>query len=496
MITVPVRLCNRTAYLRPPTKEVALQLRDAFAFHPANYFFNPKYRAGSWDGLIRLIRNGTMAAGAFLAMQNQVEEELKIHFEITDERRRPVFHPFLANYTVPEVTIRPYQRDCVKAMIQHSGTGGLVLNATGTGKTFIAGLFFRLLRGSACFLVDELTLLDQAKEGIEKVIGEKVGIIGNSQFEPRRITIATVQTVHKHRMAPRFKQWSKALEVMIIDELHKALNRRSFETVRAISPLAVYGLTATLAMQKDHVRIPAQSICGPQIYHYSYEDGLAENYLTPGVAIGVDLCRTVVKTRKMAGYQKDYESRIVRSRRRNEVIVGLVRELHRKGYFIGVLVEWIDHLNLLSAMLKDIPHEVIFGQVKREERKAAKKNFEDGKIRLFLANRVFTKGIDLSRLDALIDAAAMSSKEDVQQKFGRGVRLRFGKLGLLYFDIGDRRPKNSENRFGKATRARRRALAELGVPLLRVRAGEDPALIVEQAESFLEKYLKTRKMSA
>jgi superfamily II DNA or RNA helicase len=58
-----------------------------------------------------------------------------------------------------------------------------------------------------------------------------------------------------------------------------------------------------------------------------------------------------------------------------------------------------------------------------------------GKANLIIANQVFKKGINIKRVDLIIDCAQRSNKNDVLQKFGRGVRLHSDKKGLLYVDI-------------------------------------------------------------
>lgn len=45
--------------------------------------------------------------------------------------------------------------------------------------------------------------------------------------------------------------------MVVVDELHKALNRRHFSVVRSIPAGAVFGLTATLRLGKAHTRLQA-----------------------------------------------------------------------------------------------------------------------------------------------------------------------------------------------------------------------------------------------
>jgi hypothetical protein len=71
-----------------------------------------------------------------------------------------------------------------------------------------------------------------------------------------------------------------------------------------------------------------------------------------------------------------------------------------------------------------------------------------------------------------VDAAAMSGRNGVIQKFGRGVRVGDGKTNLLFLDIADR-----GNHFEDAARARLRALKELGVKIVDVMWGGNASVI-------------------
>lgn len=487
---IHVRLTNRWAYFR--TEELFDGLREVFSFKPKNYFFSPKYQAHAWDGTLQCIKRGRTEAGLFVALRRQAEEALGIQFVVEDERVRPQFHPFGPHYCLPDPTlkIRPFQRECVEKLIKRSRIGGLVLNATGTGKTLIAGVFLRLLKGSAVFVVDELTLMDQAVKALEKVTGEPIGVIGNSRFEPRRLTVATVQTLHRNLKRKEFKAWAKQLQVMILDEVHINLNKRSFQTVLSWKPPAVFGLTATLEESKDYVWFPAVSLCGPVIFRYNYEEGRKEKYLTPGVLVGVDLLRNIPKERGAAAAQQAYEERVVCSAKRNQCIEDLARKAVALGHSTAVLVERRRHVQRLHERLADLQHRVVSGAVSKLERVKAKDAFEAGKVKLLICSRVFAKGIDLTRLSVIIDGTGFPSKNSARQKFGRGVRLFENKEGLMYFDIGDRKLPDGENRFVAATRTRRNSLRSMGVPFLRLEASLGAKAIFRRAEAFLVKVLE------
>ena len=487
---VKVTLTNRRAALTYPYP--AEEIKPFFQFKPKGYEWSPKYRQHVWDGNISLIKNGKVGTGLFLAQREAVEKGSTVRFSINDTRTKPKFHHAdPRKIQVPGWELRDHQYGAVLAMMKCANTGGLVMNATGTGKTVTAGVFLKNLDGYGLFVVDELTLLDQAQKELEQILGEKVGVVGNSVFDPQRVTVATVQTLARNKTKVPFKRWAKLISVMIIDELHLMLNKRQWDVVKVFDPQAVFGLTATLQLKKTEVRYKAYDLCGPVIFEYPYEQGVQEHVLTPGVVVGVDLRREAPKT---LDYAWLYAERIVRSQRRNTLVADLVREGIARDKRIVVLVERVRHLKILSRMLVSISHAVVYGEMPVKQRILSKERFDAGELNLLICNRVFKKGINLKSLDCIIDAAAMHSQNDAVQKYGRGVRLCASKRGLIYFDIGDRKPlaKGKPNRFTAATKSRRQALAAIGVQVVPVLARIGVVSLYDKAEAVLDNVLAAR----
>ncbi len=484
-VTLNVILTNRWAALQYCPDEV----RDYWRFRPPGYFFSPLYRAHKWDGYVSMFKRGRVPAGLFLATYEQIQKEQNCEFVIDDTRERP---PYAKTYTANEEDRYEFQDDCLDAMFRSSKTGGIILAGTGSGKTRIAGKYFKVMLGIGVFVVDELTLLKQAKADLEKVLGEKVGVIGKGEFSPKRISVATIQTLHIHREDHRFDPWMKSVDVIFLDELHIQLNRRNIDTLKSIPAKAVFGLTATLQVKKAIVRTKAFAMCGPIIYSYPLEQGVKDGNLTPGLVVGVD----VEKAHVSHDYPSDYDDLIVDGKDWNHVVCRLARVGHDLGKHVLILVERVRHLKNLSKKLADIPHRTAFGGIPVSDREKAKKAFNKDKIRLLIANKVFKKGISIDAIDVIIECAAMKSPNDAQQKYGRGVRLNVGKDGLIFFHIGYKNPAQINqysiryNRFEKASRKARRALRENKVNVVKVKWEKNTKEIYRIAEKELAKVVR------
>jgi len=211
-----------------------------------------------------------------------------------------------------------------------------------------------------------------------------------------------------------------------------------------------------------------------------------------------------------------YNERIVENSERNQLIASLVKEGRSRGYHVIVLLERLRHLKLVSERLKGIPFRIVAGQKYESEhqkwnekkgklvrvvvgesidvatRQKITGKFELSKVRVILANKVFKKGVNIKRVDVIINGGGMKSKDDALQAFGRGVRLHADKSGLLYFDIADQDEKNKGNWFAKAARSRKRAFTQSGIvtkDFVWERDGEAKELY-DRAEKVLRKELK------
>jgi superfamily II DNA or RNA helicase len=244
-------------------------------------------RFPSWDGRKKLIIRDKLSASLFFATRKDIQNDLGVKFKVHGHIARP---PKVWKKRQLVSSDRYYfQNDCLDVMLDkgHRYGGGLITNATGSGKTRIAAMYFGQIKGYGVFIVDQLDLLEQAKKEIEGHLGEKVGYVGKSKFIPRRITVATIQTLHAHRQDPKFTPWTDRIKAVFIDELHVQMNRSNFDVVVNIQPPVVFGLTATLQMSKKHVRLRAWSLCGPLIYSYPVKQGMAESVLSHGAVVRV-----------------------------------------------------------------------------------------------------------------------------------------------------------------------------------------------------------------
>lgn len=476
-----VYLNNRWAWFA--SQRAADKARRFLRHRVPNYEHMEKYRNGDWDGYVTWIRKDRrVPTGVYLMRKAAMESRAGLVFQEILEWERPAYHAIFT----PRVTIerRPYHRKALERMLTAPACGGIVLQATGTGKTILAADYFAHLKGSGVFVVDELTLLKQSRKAIARVTGEPVGIVGESKFLPERLTCATVQTLQIHAKDKDFRRWFRALDTAIFDEIHLAINNRTRKVLTAMRPRCVFGLTGTLQWEKAAIRYPAAALCGPVLYRYPLKQGVEEGYLSNGVACCVHHIdqRPTARTYRLA-----YETHIIDCPKRNKLIVSIVREAVRRGKRVVLIVERVPHLENLHHDLRDIKHALAYGKIPVSERERAQAEMNAGTLPLIICNRVFGKGIDLTRLDLIVDGCASRKADSTLQRYGRGTRTHEDKQGLIFIDIFDR---GIDNRFHDAALARRKALRKSDIRVINIKDTTDAKVILDRAERELARVLK------
>ncbi|MDE2100626.1 MAG: DEAD/DEAH box helicase family protein [Patescibacteria group bacterium] len=482
---VEVTLTNTHAVITRATDEQWAQLSDYWSFFAPNARWVPSYKLylrtrkeaerendpsliQGWDGMVRLLKNdGSLAAGVYRATKKEIKEKLGIRFSTT--------------WDLPDIRIRQaklytgeekyqYQYEAVKAMCENTAAGGgIILSATGTGKTKEASDYFYQHDYPSLFVVNRKTLMYQTKKELEYWLhGEEVGIVGDGVKQIRRVTVATVQTLQLYAHTREFEKWFDMIKIVFVDELHKQMAKSNFKLLNQIRPIARFGLTASLQMKKKAVRYKAWEYAGPVIYEFPYAEARDREVLAEGHVLQLRFPDSGLDYD--GDWREEYLAEVVENETKLKACSLIARWLIESGRSVILLVNRQAHVAALRALFRDVKHRVAYGPVKQTRRAVALKKFEAGKIKLMIASSIFEEGINIKRVSAIIDLAEFRSKDSALQKFGRGVRLHLDKSNLVYIDIG-----TETGRYRKAAVSRQRALRAAGVPVTVVKVGTPKA---------------------
>lgn len=411
---VSVTLTNERAWLTDYPEGMYEKLQDHWSFYPQGYRWAPshklwlwkkieadkkKARTGQeydinslpgWNGKLKILKNGSLPAGFFRAVYRATEEELKLKFHITYDL--PEVKPLLPGLPASDARYS-YQDDCVGAMCKAlKRGGGIVLSATGTGKTALTAKFFAKLPYSCLFVVDQLDLLYQTKKEIAMWLGEPVGMIGDSEFDLQRVTVATRQTLGRHLRDASYKRWFHSVQVQVVDELHEQMGKTNFDILESVKPLARYGLTATLQLSQKHIRAKAWMFAGPVIFEFPLSEGVDAGVLTEGKVLQLRFPEKA-KWDKNDTYEEEYEGEVTKNIEKHEALRLIAGYMITKGRHVIAIADRIDHVEILSEVCDQIPHRLAYGKVKQELRAKHRRRFEKGKVSLIIASRVDRKSV-------------------------------------------------------------------------------------------------------
>jgi superfamily II DNA or RNA helicase len=459
------------------SNEIYQKLLDFWSYKAPGAFFAPQHQlwlankaaakaegdpdreVAGWDGkkYFMYADSGKLSAGLFRATWKEAEQALNIRFKIKSNRP-PVSGKFKLGFSEQSEKYA-YQNECADAMLAAMPRGGgIVLAATRAGKTRMVAQLFSKVTCSCLCVVDTIDLLYQTQTEIAGKIGEKVGVVGDQTFSPERVTVATIQTLQKHHDKPKFKSWFGNVEILVIDELHKAFGKRDFSLLKQVKPIACYGLTATLQLRKKDVRYRAYALCGPVIFSFPVKEGMETGVLTTGRAVQILFpALEGVSSDPAEAYREEtieHPTKLIAARR-------IVDSLTQMGRYVMVLVDRVAHVKAMSEMVHDIPHAVAYGAVNKVQRKTDRTLFDEGEIQCLIANRVYEKGITLKRVDVGLDLAELPNPNDCIQKFGRMAGLHEDKSSFIFFDFGTYGDKHR----AKAARARASAFRREGLEL-------------------------------
>lgn len=316
-----------------------------------------------------------------------------------------------------EMTLRPYQLECVNKIDSLDPGSYLSVLATGLGKTVI---FSHIKRpGRMLILSHREELVWQPKKYFDCSYGVEQS---NHYSHGEDVVSASVQSLVKR--LDSFKP--DDFDIIITDEAHHAVAPVYERIYQHFKPRLHLGFTAT-ANRSDHLML------GERFEDIIFERdtywGIEHGYLSPIKSLRCDVGFD------MNDYQgvdfekyKRHFSNILNIPTRNQIIA----EIYSK-YAIGqtlIFASSVQHAYDLAAV---IPGAVAVSGSTSNRSKIIQ-DFLDRKIKCLVNCNVFTEGTDLPSVETIIIAKPILSPSSYTQIVGRGLRLYPGKENLLLID--------------------------------------------------------------
>lgn len=366
----------------------------------------------------------------------------------------------------------------------------LLVMATGTGKTLVAGqIIWRLWKaGSAkriLFLADRNILVDQTMTNDFKHFGDNMaklsGKHGSIEYQDKQnlaiggkskkvdkayqIYLGLYQSLTSNdEVDDVFKQFSPDFfDLVVVDECHRgsASENSAWRRVLTYFSSATHiGLTATPKETKDVSNI---EYFGEPIYTYSLKQGIDDGFLAPYKVIQVMLDKDIggyrpsITDRDRKGNEiedkiyttKNFDRDIVLTERAKTVAKEITRFLDATDSFAKTIVFCvdIDHAERMRQALVNENSDHVKKNRKyimritgdNEEGKAELDNFIDPESlypTIVTTSKLMTTGVDAQTCKVIVLDSNINSMTEFKQIIGRGSRIK-EDFGKTYFTILD-----------------------------------------------------------
>ncbi|OZI13360.1 NgoFVII family restriction endonuclease [Bacillaceae bacterium SAS-127] len=330
------------------------------------------------------------------------------------------------------------QRAALEQIAQLRATGekkGLVISATGTGKTYLSAFDVRRFAPKRMlFIVHREQILHKAKSDFQKVLGgvdEDFGILSGTKKETdAKYLFATIQTIAKENYLASFDR--AAFDYILIDEVHKAGAASYQRVIDYFQPQFLMGMTATPERSDDF------NIYSLFDYNIAYEirlqEALEEDMLCPFHYFGV------------TDFQFNGEfiddatilSRLVTEER----VKHLVEKIEYYG-FSGEAVKGLifcsrkQEAEQLSEKLNEFGYRTVAltGDHSQEDREQRVIELENGNLDYILTVDIFNEGIDIPSINQVVMLRQTQSSIVFIQQLGRGLRKHASKHYVTIIDF-------------------------------------------------------------
>ncbi|CAM3187044.1 DEAD/DEAH box helicase [Filibacter tadaridae] len=323
----------------------------------------------------------------------------------------------------------------IRAVRDEGNDKGLVISATGTGKTYLSAFDVRSFAPKRMlFIVHREQILNKAKEDFHRILGgidEEFGLyVGASKQLDKKYLFASIQTLSKQENLNQFDP--RDFDYILIDEVHKAGAASYQRVINYFKPQFLMGMTAT-PERTDEFNI--YSLFDYNIaYEIRLQEALEEDMLCPFHYFGVtDLELDGESVDDTAVFTK-----LVTDKRVNHII----EKINYYG-FSGEKVKGLMFCSRkaeareLSIALnkKGFRTVALTGDDSPEERERRITQLENGFLDYILTVDIFNEGIDIPSINQVVMLRQTQSSIIFIQQLGRGLRKHNSKNYVTIIDF-------------------------------------------------------------
>ena len=328
------------------------------------------------------------------------------------------------------------------AKLRESGEKrGVVISATGTGKTILSALDVRAYAPKRMlFVVHREQILDRAIFEFKRVLGVSEShfgkLVGGKQEIDRRYVFASIQSLSRQEILEALEP--DTFDYVLIDEVHRAGAASYRRVIEYLKPAFLLGMTATPERTDDFNVFELFGFNVP--YEIRLQKALEANMLAPFHYYGVTDFQ--MDNGEVIGQLTDL-NRLVASERVDHLIKTIEKYGHvgspvrglifcSKNAEAAELSLLLNHRQVHGKPLRTI---ALSGQDSVDNREKAVQMLESGELDYIATVDIFNEGIDIPSVNQVIMLRQTLSSIVFTQQLGRGLRKAAGKDHLVVIDF-------------------------------------------------------------
>jgi len=278
----------------------------------------------------------------------------------------------------------------------------------GWGKTFTALHLARKLGQRTLVICHTTALRDQWIEEAETLFDMEIGKIGSGVFdiEDKAIVVANIQS-----LAKCIQQVNKLFGTVILDEAHHVPATTFTEIIDSFYARYRIGLSGTM-QRKDGKHVLLTDFFSTEVHKPAVDNTVEPivRILKPGVFLDPKLA-WAQKINKLL-YDEDYQ----------QFIAKLAAKTMDEGHSVLIIASRIEFLQKVKEYVGETCL-LVTGETTLEDRKRASDAIDSGTAQAICGSRqIFSEGISVNRLSAVILAEPMAHDGLVEQIVGRIMR--------------------------------------------------------------------------
>jgi len=340
--------------------------------------------------------------------------------------------------------------EALRASRQAGNTAGLVVLATGLGKTWLSAFDVQAFAEEVgdtleslriLFVAHRDEILDQALGTFRRILPKATmgKYTGKEKTLDASVLFASVQTLSRRAHLDRFA--SDQFDYVIIDEFHHASAATYRKVLDHFEPRFLLGLTAT-PERTDGGDLLA--LCGQNlVYRCDLGAGVRRRELSAFQYFGVpDTEVDYDKVPWRGGRFVDTDGQLTRALATEKRAENALDEWRKRGGVRGLgFCCSVEHADYMAQFFRDrgVAAVAVHSKVTSEPRTNSLQDLEAGKLAMVFCVDMFNEGVDVPSVDTILMLRPTESRIIWLQQFGRGLRRVEGKVLKVVDYIGNHR---------------------------------------------------------